>query len=295
MPPAKSARFARLRQIIVVTVRKFLAIDGAQRAAAFAYYAFFSLLPIVVLFVTIGTFFADRDLAARKVIGYVENFAPLEAPMRHQIFDTINGVVKARGKFSTFALLILAWGALQFFKALIRATNRAWEGEMHNWWQMPLKSLSLLLMMGTALALGIGIPIGVKTARLSLLPAHVTTAHLLSGVLAVAPVLVLFYALCLFYRFAPRRPPHFSQVWVAALGATLVLRTVEFLFVFYLRNFSQLNAIYGAFGGIMALLLWIYLSGCVIVFGACLSAAQAEVTGKNNDPGRVSTKRSIVA
>jgi len=36
-----------------------------------------------------------------------------------------------------------------------------------------------------------------------------------------------------------------------------------------------LNAVYGAFGGIMALLLWIYISGCVFIFGACLCASQA--------------------
>jgi len=36
------------------------------------------------------------------------------------------------------------------------------------------------------------------------------------------------------------------------------------------------NAIYGTFGGIMALLLWIYISGCIFIFGACLCAAQAE-------------------
>jgi Ca2+-transporting ATPase len=36
------------------------------------------------------------------------------------------------------------------------------------------------------------------------------------------------------------------------------------------------NAIYGTFGGIMALLLWIYISGCIFIFGACLCAAQTE-------------------
>ncbi|MGZ9124416.1 MAG: YhjD/YihY/BrkB family envelope integrity protein [Candidatus Binatia bacterium] len=37
-----------------------------------------------------------------------------------------------------------------------------------------------------------------------------------------------------------------------------------------------MNAVYGALGGVMALLLWIYLFGCIFIFGACLCAAQAE-------------------
>jgi len=40
---------------------------------------------------------------------------------------------------------------------------------------------------------------------------------------------------------------------------------------------GKLNAVYGAFGGIMALVLLIYLCGCIVIFGACLCAAQAKV------------------
>lgn len=50
-----------------------------------------------------------------------------------------------------------------------------------------------------------------------------------------------------------------------------------------------MNALYGAFGGIMALLLWIYLSGCVFIFGACLCAAQAEM---RSEPASKSSTRA---
>jgi Ca2+-transporting ATPase len=65
-------------------------------------------------------------------------------------------------------------------------------------------------------------------------------------------------------------------VWVAAACATALLQATQSLFVVYLKHFATLNAVYGVFGGIMALLLWIYLSGCGFIFGACLCAAQAE-------------------
>ena len=68
----------------------------------------------------------------------------------------------------------------------------------------------------------------------------------------------------------------FAEVWAAALCATVLLRAGESLFVIYLKNFATLNAVYGAFGGMVALLLWIYLSGCIFIFGACLCAGQAE-------------------
>jgi Ca2+-transporting ATPase len=92
----------------------------------------------------------------------------------------------------------------------------------------------------------------------------------------VIPVLVVFLSLSLFYRLAPRRSTRLAEVWIAALCATTLLQVAGLLFVIYLTHFATLNAVYGAFGGIMALLLWIYLSGCILIFGACLCAALAE-------------------
>jgi uncharacterized BrkB/YihY/UPF0761 family membrane protein len=56
------------------------------------------------------------------------------------------------------------------------------------------------------------------------------------------------------------------------------------LFLVYAANFAHFNVLSGALGGIVVLLLWIYLSGCVGVFGVCVCAAQAEVGEKVNDP-----------
>jgi len=67
---------------------------------------------------------------------------------------------------------------------------------------------------------------------------------------------------------------------VAALCATVLLRSSESLFEIYLRVFATLNAVYGAFGGIIALLLWIYVFGCIFIFGACLCAGHAEMRSR---------------
>ena len=79
------------------------------------------------------------------------------------------------------------------------------------------------------------------------------------------------------YKIAPRRSTTFSEVWISAVFTTVLLRVSQSLFAIYVMKFSSLNAVYGAFGAVMALLLWIYLSGCVFIFGACLCAAQADL------------------
>jgi Ca2+-transporting ATPase len=132
---------------------------------------------------------------------------------------------------------------------------------------------------GAAL-LGMAAPVVTRMARGWLLQWHDLRPWMIGSGTFFMPVLVLFFGLSLFYRLAPSRSTTFAEVWVGALCATILLRTAESLFVIYLIHFATLNAVYGAFGGIMALLLWIYLSGCVFIFGACLCAAQAEALGQ---------------
>jgi Ca2+-transporting ATPase len=282
-PAAPVSRPGRLDQetrrvwaILRLAVKKFLRIDGAQWAGAFAFNAFFSLFPLIILFVTIASAFIDRGRAGKEVIDYMESYVPISGEMQSYIFDTIAGVVKGSGQASVVAFLILVWAALQCFTTLICATNRAWDIAVYNWWRLPLKSLVLLGITAGAALLGMVAPVLMRMAKGWLF----TVDDFRSWVGALGsffiPLLVAFLSLSLFYRLAPRRPTQLAQVWAAALCATVLLQTAESLFVIYLKNFATLNAVYGAFGGIMALLLWIYLSGCIFIFGACLCAAQAE-------------------
>jgi Ca2+-transporting ATPase len=266
----------RVWAILCLALKTFLRIDGAQWAAAFAYYAFFSLFPVIVLFVTIASTFIDRDMAGKEIIAYVESYVPISGEMQRHIFDTIAGVVNASARAGTVAFLALVWVAMQSFTTLICATSRAWGTVVHNWWRLPLKSLTLLCITAGAVLLGMAVPVLARMAKHWLFPVHDFRSWVYALGSFFIPLVVVFLSLSLFYKLAPRRRTRFSEVWAAALCATALLRAGESLFVIYLKDFARLNAVYGAFGGVMALLLWIYLSGCIFIFGACLCAAQAE-------------------
>jgi YihY family inner membrane protein len=276
IPSRLDQKTRRVWAILCLAIKKFLRIDGAQWAGAFAFNAFFSLFPLIILLVTIASTFVDRDMAGKEVIAYMETYAPISGVMQRYVFDTISGVIKAREQVGVVALLILVWVALQCFTTLISATNRAWGTAVNNWWRLPLKSLVLLGITAGAVFLGMGAPVLMRMAKRWLFTESDFHPWVYALESVVIPMLVVFLGLSLFYRLAPRRPTRFAQVWVAALCATALLLAAESLFVYYLKNFATLNAVYGAFGGIMALLLWIYLSGCIFIFGACLCAARAE-------------------
>jgi len=259
-----------------LAAKKFFRIDGVQWAGALAFNAFFSLFPLMILLVTIASFFIDHDRAGKVVIAYMEGYVPINGEIQCPIFGAIAGVIKARGQAGVFAFLIPVWVALQCFSTLVYATNRAWGAAAYKWWRLPLKSLMLLGVTAGAVFLGMAAPELMRMAEGWLSPVPDFRSWVYALGTFVIPLLVVFLSLSLFYKLAPRRPTRFAQVWVAALCATALLQAAESLFVIYLKNFATLNAVYGAFGGIMALLLWIYVSGCIFIFGACLCAAQAE-------------------
>lgn len=266
----------RVWTILSLAVKKFFKIDGAQWAGSFAFHAFFSLFPMMLLLVTIATVFIDRDVAATEIIAYVKAFVPIDGNKQSYLFDTITGVINARRQAGMVAFFILTWGALQCFTTLVSATNRAWGVAAYSWWRRPLKSLMLLWITAGVVLLGTGALILAQMAKHWLFTMDTHFRFYALGGFFI-PLLVVFFGLSLFYRLAPHRSTRFSEVWVAALSATALLLVAEGLFVIYLKHFATFNAVYGAFGGVIALLLWIYLSGVIFIFGACLCAAQTDV------------------
>lgn len=262
--------------IFHLTSLRFIRIEGVQWAEAFAFNAFFSLFPLIILLVTIASNFTDRDSAGTKIIVYMEGYIPLGSEMQGYIFSAIAGVMKTRQQASLVAFFILVWVAIQCFTTLIHATNRAWGTEVQTWWRLPLKSLLLLGITSGTVFFGIALPMLAQVAKKTFHEVNAFSYWAYALGSFFISLLVVFVSLGIFYKLAPHRPTRFAEVWVAALCATLLLQAAESLFVIYLKNFSTINAAYGAFGGIMALLLWIFLSGCIFIFGACLSAVQAE-------------------
>ncbi|MBN1128037.1 MAG: YihY/virulence factor BrkB family protein [Chitinispirillaceae bacterium] len=263
--------------ILCLAVKKFLGNDGVHWAGAFAFNVFFSLFPLIILLVTIASCYIDRDRAGEEIIAYIEIYVPISGEMQRHIFDALAGVIKARAQAGVVAFLILFWVALQCFITLIRATNRVWGTTVYKWWRLLLKSLLLLGITAGAVLLGMAVPVLMRMAKGWLFPFYDFRSWVYGLESFFIPLLVLFIGLSLFYKLAPRRPTRFAEVWAAALCATVLLRAGESLFIIYLKDFATLNAVYGALGGIMALLLWVYVSGCVFIFGACLCSAQAEV------------------
>ena len=284
-PPTQSA--AALWKWFKTAGLNFSEINGTVWSASFAYYAFFSLVPLMLLLVTLTTDVTARfvgEQAAKKmafdyIVTNLDKYLPVSIGMQETIHTTVWGVMNARGQLGIIALIGLVWSGMGFFQSLVSSINQAWGHHQLNWWKLPLKNLLMLGVLLSALLLGVVVP-----AVLKIVQRYFTFggewAKALFGILAVLiPVAVLFYGFLLFYKLAPRKRANvtFSMVWIPALIVTALLQVCQQLFVFYTTHITNFNAVYGTFGGVIALMLWTYVSGLIIVFGGCLCAAQRQM------------------
>jgi len=261
--------------------------DCDQRAAAFAYYLLLSLLPLVFILVSAGSLFVEREVAMKEVVQWIERYVPLTGEQERGAMAIIHDVLEKRGTINLAAIPLLLWGSLKFLRTLIRTTNRIWHSSTYNWWRLPLKSLGLLGITLSAALLGIMLPGIARLTRRWLATDLEFSNWAFALTFNLIPWLALFCGVIMIYRLAPSCRTKFADVWIGALAATGLIWIGEWLFLVYMAHFSQLNVLYGALGGVMAFLVWIYLSSCVGVFGVCYCAAQAEVLakGKSNSDG----------
>jgi Ca2+-transporting ATPase len=264
---------------------KYDETDGEQRAASFAYYAFFALFPLVVLIITVSTMFVgNQDFATTEITRQIKEHLPIDSEFAERVIRTIQGVVRSRGKASIIALLVLIWSAVRFFQALVHGVNKAWGTKDYSWWRLPIKNFVMLCILVSALLLGTLAPIILNYVEYAYWSNSWKVGldflflnDVFKSIRFLMPPLVLFYGFAMFYKFAPRRRTTFREVWVSAMFVTVGMDILQRLFLLYTKSIANFNAVYGTFGSVVALLMWIYLTGSLIILGGCLAAAGYEI------------------
>ena len=276
-----------LWRLLRETVTIYNRIGGEQNAAAFAYYALFSLVPLIALLLTLGSYFFPTD----SVMTTIHRFVPMGEDQQDLLWSMVRGLEKARGSVSIVSILILTWASLRFFQSLVLSINHAWGTRRLPWWQMPLKNFLMILAMSGALIIGTVVPAILQgIARLLHYLEDIITDRFpllnVERLLAVVDLsryvggtLILFYSFAVLYMLAPRRSIRLSQIWIPTLVVSILLQLGQAFFVHIVPKLINYSAIYGAMGSMMFLLLWVYMAGVIIIGGGCLCAALAHLGG----------------
>ncbi|ADH98569.1 YihY/virulence factor BrkB family protein [Salisediminibacterium selenitireducens] len=255
-------------------------------AAAQAYYYMLSLFPMLILILSIIPYF---DLDPNIVVELMYQFIPGEiaSMIEGQI---VNLVTEQRGGLLTFGILATIWSASNGMNTFIKAQNEAYNVKVQRpFWKARLVSIALTFGLILALIVALILPVmgdaiisfissfGILTAELEEL------FRLLRWVVSISLLAMIFAAL---YYLAPNTKIPFRYALPGALFATLAWQLTGFGFSIYISNFANFSQTYGSLGGIIVLMLWLFLIGIVLVVGAEINAVlyRKHRTGMRRDP-----------
>ena len=268
------------RSLLTWAGARWVEADGEMSAAALAYFLLLSLLPLLVIVVSVYSLFVERAVASQSVVDLVDHYLPLTPEHERAAVATIRSVLDARGALGGAAAPLMVIGAVQFLRTMIRSTNHIWRLPAYSWWRLPLKSLGLLAIAVSIVLVGILLPSLAQLAR-PWLTATLASPTWMFEVLGDAMAgLVLFGGFTLIFMLAPSRITTFTEVRAGALVATAIIGSGELLFQLYFAQVVHLSTFYGALGGIVAFLMWTFMASCTTIFGVCLCAARAAHVGE---------------
>jgi membrane protein len=263
--------------ILIRTGLAFDQDDGAIVSRSIAYYALFSLFPLLLVLMSFSSSVLAVEEAQQVVLELVNRYLPVATDL---IQANIEQVLSARSTIGILALLGLIWSASGVFTAIYRAVNRAWGNPKSQlFWSEKLFGLAVVLFFGLLL-LGTTfystILSVVQTWQTIYLdwqpPDNPGVSWLVDLLSTLIPPLVSVITFIILYRTIPRNKVSWRDVWLGGLLAGMIWEAARRLYTWYLANFASYSLIYGSVGAIIGFLLWAYLGAQILLLGAEFSA-----------------------
>ena len=251
-------------------------------AGHLSFVGIFTFFPFLIVLVTIAAAFGSTDAAGLALTTAYEQLpADVAAALRPVAEEILNA--PRRGAL-TLGLVTALWAASSGFEALRYGFNRAYgvvAGRQA--WLRRLQSLALTLVFAVVVILAtlavVVVPLATRAlANLADVPQWQETASALAS--RAFGVILLVAALSAVYSVLPR--PRVG--WLDALPGAVLAVILWFLsaqaFGVYLREVASLSVTYGSLGGVVAALLFFYVTACVVLFGCEFNAAARRRSGQ---------------
>jgi membrane protein len=265
-------------QTVKRTITEFQEDNLTDWAAALTYYSVLSIFPALIALVSIVGLVGDPKTVTDSLTDVVSAIGPASAVETFK--GPIEDVTRSSGTAGILAIVGIAaalWTASGYVGAFMRASNVIYEVEEGRSFiklrplQM-LVTLVLVLMLALVLvALVLTGPVAEQVGSSLGVGDTAVTIWDIAKWPVLAVVVLLMFAL-LYYSAPNVKLPGFKWVTPGSLLAIVVWLVASAAFAFYVANFGSYNKTYGALGGVIVFLVWLWLTNVAILLGAELNA-----------------------
>jgi len=241
-----------------------------------AYNLILSVLPLalVALFVA-GRILSSENVEA-SVLEDLERLFPQAA--QSTLIDGLRRIQESSTTVGILAVIAAVWFSSSFWGALDTAFCQIYHRECRSWVRQKLFALGMFSVVLLFIVATVSVPAAqsLLTSGTNDLPFGLSDVRgLVYGISLAAGIVVLFIALCATYALVPSGRMPWRCVWPGAVGATLAIGILDYVFPLYLHNVSTLRA-GTTFVFVLIALVWFYALAIIVLAGAVVNELRFE-------------------
>jgi len=259
-------------------MRRFVTDQCPDKAAGLTFYAILTLIPAVMVVVSLVSLLGTDSELLRLVVGLVSTLASERAA--DVVMDVIDEL--ASSSIAWIALLggiaLTLWSGSRYVAAFSRAMNLVYRAdEGRRLWKMRVTHLGIALALLVAAIIAV-VVVGVSDRVLQAIDDQLGwgDAVLITWRIVRWPLLVFVVVLalaCLSYFSSNVRHPRFRWMTFGATSTLAVLLIASLLFSLYTSNVANYERIYGSLAGVIVFLLWLWIANMALLGGVEFDAA----------------------
>jgi membrane protein len=283
-----SPKLKSLYQHLMETFTIWNEANASAMGAAVAFYTIFAIAPLFILVLALAGFLFGHEAAQRELYGQISGLVGKNGGEAIQSILTAADKPKASLIATVIGFITLFVGASTVFIQLQQSLNAIWNVRPKS---AGVRSFIVHRLLSFAALLGIGFLLLVSLIVSAVLdaagkwmsgivPAHEVIWHIIDAVFSLGIITVLF---AMIFKILPDVKIAWRNVWIGSLMTALLFTAGKFLLGAYLGR-STLSSAYGAAGSFVVVLLWVYYSAQILLFGAASIRVYAKQHGSPIQP-----------
>ncbi len=286
-----------MKKVLLASLKAWIDHRGASKGAALAFYALFSMTPILMLAIAVAGYFFGAEAAQGEIIAQLpETVGPNGAKAIQALLAAARD--PASGRLATIvATVLLLVAATSVFAEL--------KDSLDEIWGVPLSQHPPLLLLLRTRVLAFGLVLVLALLLLVSLICGAAFALLASFVGGIWSSSAIFFSLfasflsfgitaslfAVIYKMLPESPPSWRDVWIGAVFTAGLFAFGKYAVGLYLSKTGVASS-FGAAGSLIALLLWVYFSAQIFFLGAEFTRQYALSYGSFKNEGIKAKKES---
>jgi membrane protein len=278
------------------TFSEFVADNGIKLSAALSFYAFFSLVPLLIIIMNLfGFFFGDRAVRG-EIYGEVRGLMGDKAALQIQEVIKNASLSNSSTLITVIGIIVLILGASGVFSEIQDSINQIWgiktkpKHTLIKFIRNRIESFSMIGSVGLLLLVGLVINslANILNKNLALQFSHhvITMFYAINILIIFLTITILF---TLIFKILPDGKVVTSHCIIGASFTAVLFMIGKFVIGAYLGR-SSVASVYGAAGTMILILLWVYYSAIILYFGAEFTKVYTRSLGHNIIPNDYSVR-----